>query len=272
MNKKLYSLLLGALVLAACTPKGGQMNHSTGGMNMGGMNMDNGTATSEGMMAGDHAMKMQPGTQQLTVQKEQGSSPTDLAFSIRKDGQVFTDFGISHTKKMHFILVRDDLQYFSHVHPTMDVRGIWHETFTPEAGGNYWLYADFVDSADGSYSPRYGQSFTADKGQYGLVKDFTTEKTVDGYHITMQPTVAGTSATFAYTITDGAGNPVELEDYLGAKGHSILLTTKGDFTHAHAESVPPVFATEVAGNTFYRMYTQFQIKGKVITVPFDWQS
>ncbi len=232
------------------------------------------SGTTSAPMANSHSgeMAMEKGTLHLTVQEEKGATDSDIAFSIREGGKIFTNYGISHTKKMHFILVRDDLQYFSHLHPTVDATGVWHTDFTPDAGGTYWLYADFVDAQDGSYSPRFEKTFAGDKKQYGLVRNFSTTKTVDAYHITVRPTLSGSTATFAYDITDAAGKAVELEDYLGAKGHSILLTTNGGFTHAHTESVPPVFTVQVIPGTFYRMYTQFQINGKVVTVPFDWRS
>jgi Cu+-exporting ATPase len=223
-------------------------------------------------MDAEHAMVMERGIKNLRVQEEKGQSSSEIAFSVREGDAIFTDYGISHTQKMHFIIVRDDLHYFSHLHPTMDSQGIWHVDFKPEVGGTYWLFADFVDSQNGSYYPRFEKSFSGDKGQYGLVKDFTTAKTIGGYLITMKPSLSGNTATFTYNVTDANGNPVQFEDYLEAKGHSILLTPNGDFVHAHTETIPPVFTTDIVRGSFYRMYTQFQIGGKVITIPFDWQS
>lgn len=232
----------------------------------------NGSAMNDDHAGGGHQMAMEEGSLRLTVQEESSATPNDVAFSIRENGGVFTDYGVSHTKKMHFIIVRDDLRHFSHLHPTLDPQGVWHAAFTPEAGGKYWLYADFTDSGGGSYNPRFEKSFAGGKGPYGLEKDASTIKTVDGYRVTMKPALEGNTATFSYDVTDAGGIPVIFEDYLGAKGHSILLTTDGGFTHAHAEDVPPVFTTEVIPGTFYRMYTQFQIGGSILTVPFDWQS
>jgi hypothetical protein len=34
----------------------------------------------------------------------------------------------------------------------------------------------------------------------------------------------------------------------------------------------PVFATSMPADDFYRVFTQFKIKGTVMTVDFDWQS
>jgi Cu+-exporting ATPase len=223
------------------------------------------------MAQGMGAMVMPKGTRTLTVQEEKGRTPSDIAFSIREGGKIFTGFGVSHTKQMHFIIVRNDLQHFAHLHPVMDASGVWHAEYRPEAGGTYRLYADFADTEGGSYAPRFGKTFAGAQEPYGLVRDFASTRTVDGYRISMKPRLNGTTAAFTYEITGADGKPAELEEYLGAKGHSILLTASGGFIHAHAESVPPVFEAEVTPGTFYRMYTQFQIRGKVITVRFDRQ-
>ena len=213
------------------------------------------------------------GDRNLTLTQETGANPTELAFSIHEDGTVFTDYGVSHTKEMHFIIVRDDLQHFQHLHPTRDAQGVWRVDFKPEAGGHYWLYADFVDSKGDTYTIRYEKDFSRDKGQYGIVKNFEKVKTVDGYRFELQPAVAGEEISFNYRITDAQGNIIQVEPYLGARGHSVIISPSAEFIHAHAsdEGELPVFITTLPTG-FYRMFTQFQIRGKVITVDFDWQS
>lgn len=234
------------------------------------------------MNAGDHTMgsnqsannHLAPkGERDLTLQEEPGSSQTDIAFSIRENEKIFADFGLSHTKEMHFIVVRDDLQHFQHLHPTRDAQGIWHVDFKPEAGGTYWLYADFVDTDNGTYTIPYEKNFTGEKGQYGLVENFEQMKTIDGYAIALKSSTTGKDISFAYTVTDAQGNRVELEEYLGAKGHSVLLSPSKDFIHTHPsdQSDAPVFTTALPPHRFYRIFTQFQIQGKVVTVNFDWQ-
>lgn len=237
-----------------------------------------GTASaSQGM---EHTMSKK-GTRALEVRQETGKTASDLAFSIWEGGKIFTDYGVSHTKEMHFIVVRDDLQHFQHLHPVRDAQGIWHIDFNPEAGGNYWLYADFVDGKQDSYTLRYEKDFSGEKGQYGTTKNFDKVKMVDGYRIELQPYSAGKETSFNYRITDSQGNLVQVEPYLGARGHSVILSPSADFIHAHPSTTLRTSATDEgkllvfsaalpAG--FYRMFTQFQIKGKVVTISFDWQS
>ena len=223
--------------------------------------------------AGTESVMMAAGDRHLTFQEETGTSRADFAFSIREDGRTFTEYGVSHTKEMHFIVVRDDVQHFQHLHPVRDAEGTWHVDFKPEAGGLYWLYADFVDSKKDTYTLRYEKNFPGDKGQYGIVKNFEKVKNIDGYRIELQPAVAGAETSFNYRITDAQENLVQVEPYLGARGHSVVISPSAEFIHAHASSEGelPVFITTLPPG-FYRMFTQFQINGKVITVDFDWQS
>lgn len=202
------------------------------------------------------------------------STDSEIVFSVRDGDQVFTDYGVSHTKEMHLIVVRDDLQHFQHIHPERDATGVWRIPFTAPAGGSYWLYADFVDQEENSYTIRTDKNYAGDRGTEGVAKNFETTKTVDGYRFTFKSTVSGNEVTFTYDITDSQGQPVQLEEYLGARGHSVLISPSGDFIHTHAsdEGDMPVFATAMPSDEFYRAFTQFQIKGKIVTVDFDWQS
>jgi len=219
---------------------------------------------------------MEKGSRNLTVQEEKGTSSSSLAFSIRENGDVFTDYGVRHTKEMHLIIVRDDLRYFSHLHPTRDVDGVWRTAFTPDAAGTYWLYADFIEKDGTPQTIRFERAYEGNPGQYGLVKKEEKKKVVDGYTVELPPvaTVGGNMLSFVYFITDAKGNPVEVEEYLGATGHSILISPSGDYIHAHtteSDYGDPEFLVAEPKEKFYRAFTQFQIKGKVVTVDFDWE-
>lgn len=251
MKHSLFSLIIGsAIFLAACSPV---------------------TPTGEhGGTSGGHAPTPK-GTENLMVRDQ--STDTEIAFSVRDGDEAFDDYGVSHTKKMHLIVVRDDLQHFQHLHPERNSEGVWRIAFAPPAGGTYWQYADFVDTDASPYTIRFDKQYPGDLVTYGVAKNSETVKTVDGYRFTFKPAVSGDEVTFTYDITDSQGQPVQLEQYLGARGHSVLISPSGDFIHTHAseEGDMPVFATSMPSDDFYRAFTQVQIKGKVVTVDFDWQ-
>jgi hypothetical protein len=207
----------------------------------------------------------------LTVRDEMKEGGGEIAFSILEGKDVFQDFGVSHTKEMHLIVVRNDLRHFAHLHPERDVRGSWHVAYTPPAGGTYWIYADFVDRENNGYTLRFDRTYSGDVGSVGLAKDFARERTVDGVRVKLEPKATGSTVTFTYTLTDEKGKPVQLEEYLGALGHSVLIAPDGDFFHTHPSSERPVFETTLRAGTFYRVFIQFQVAGKVLTVSFDWE-
>lgn len=213
-----------------------------------------------------------PATRHLTIADR--STGGEIAFRVLEGKNIFLNFGTSHTKEMHMIVVRSDLRYFHHLHPTKDPDGTWHIPFFPPAGGTYWIFLDFVDTKGANYVIRIDRTYLFDKGTEGIVKDARTTKEVDGFRISVLPSLSQTEAMFTYTITDRKGDTVVLEEYLGALGHSILLSPSGNLIHTHAEEQGehPIFRTHIPEENFYRIFTQFQIQGKVITVNFDWKN
>ena len=254
MKYMLSLLITGSVLLSACAPTTPTAQH--------------GGNESE---SGGHQQGTTQGSADLIVRDQ--STDTEITFSVREDNEIFADYGVSHTKEMHLIVVRDDLQYFHHLHPQRDADGVWRVPFTEPAGGIYWRYADFVDTDEKTYTIRFDKQYPGDLGTYGIAKNTETMKTVDGYRFALETEKNGSDVSFTYKITDEAGLPIQVEEYLGARGHSVLISPSGDFIHAHAsdEGENPVFITSDLTENFYRAFTQFQIKGKVITVNFDWQ-
>src|SRR5579872_4913831 len=84
-------------------------------------------------------------SQANTIQPNQ---QTQILYKITNDtGATVKDFAQDHTKLMHFIVVRDDLQDFQHVHPDFDMAtGEFSIPFTFPDNGRYRLFADFTPS------------------------------------------------------------------------------------------------------------------------------
>jgi Cu+-exporting ATPase len=200
------------------------------------------------------------------------STNGEIAFTVKEGDAVFDDYGTSHTKEMHLIVVRDDLQHFSHLHPTRDANGTWRIDYDAPAGGTYWLYADFIEHGGATHTLRFERNYGGNAGVVGINEETETVKTIDGFRFELEKTEASDSVSFTYKITDANGRPARLEEYLGAIGHSVLISPSGEFVHAHASDKDgnPVFITPMLDD-FYRAFTQFQIGGEVRTVNFDSQ-
>lgn len=202
------------------------------------------------------------------------STDTDLAFSIQRGDEVFTDFGNSLSKEMHLIIARDDLQYFYHVHPERDALGVWRIPFIPDAGGIYWIYANFVESDGHAYALRFSRTYAGETGVSEATPDFTKEKIISGYRVRLIAKETDTGMSFTYAIRDAAGERVELEHFMGAFGHSVMLSKDGYFVHSHPSiraNGDPTFYMEAPPEGTYRIFSQFVIDGVEHTFVFDWQ-
>jgi len=87
------------------------------------------------------------GTAKLMVQTDpspvESGKPVKLKLMIHDArGAMVKDFAVVHEEKVHLIIVRDGLDQFAHLHPTVDAAGNLTATYTFPTGGLYQLYAD----------------------------------------------------------------------------------------------------------------------------------
>ncbi len=224
---------------------------------------------------------------------------TTIGYKIVNDkNEVVKDFTVAHEKIMHFILVRKDLQHFQHLHPDFNEQtGEFIVKVTFPADGPYQLYPDFTPTDENPQKLPVTESFDLNVGDVSKYQsrtttpDTATSKTVGGltvdYFFGSTPRV-GSQLDYGLTISDpNSDEQVQLETYLGAMGHSVILKEGSlDFIHTHAlgmemEGMEGMTAAEHAGHqgepdtvdfstTFsepgtYKIFTQFQYKSKVYT-------
>jgi hypothetical protein len=209
-----------------------------------------------------------------------------LVFNIHhpKSGATVKDFHIVHEMPFHLFVVSQDLNYFAHLHPRQQTDGSFViETSVPKPGA-YLVYSD-IFPVGGFPQVAYGNLLTAGyqddlfSARAVIKPDEVLTRELGGmrFALTLEPRepVAGKKLTLKYRITDlKTGEPVrDLEPYLGAGGHTLILSEDArDYVHSHpAESIA---GSEVSFEAFlpragrYRLWSQFQRHGKVITVPF----
>ncbi len=218
-------------------------------------------------------------------------APMDFDFEIIDDrGETLTKFATVHEKIMHVIVVRHDLTQFQHLHPTFstaDGRFSVQRLVLPN-DGPYRLFADFTP-ASGMLGPG-GIPLpvtvpvdldVGDRHAYGpqALPPASDSTTVGDYEITLaRPDTleAGAEAQLTFTIKR-AGAPVEdLEPYLGANGHAVILR-EGDLEFIHSHALEDRIALRAGNLPFmvhfgepgrYRMFVQFQHRGSVQTAVF----
>ena len=218
------------------------------------------------------------------------NTPLEYLFSIVDDqGKILKDFAVTHTKTMHLIVVRKDLKYFQHVHPELNQNtGLFTlDNLTLPANGQYRIFADFVPS--GSQTGPDGMPLGTTLSQDIVVGDdykpeaIGTEektKTFDGYQVTLKtstnPLVSGKESSLTFNLQQNDQPIVDLQEYLGALGHSVILREGTlDFVHAHPDRDPTIeqhgnvhFTVDFPQSGKYKVFSQFQRQGKVLTTDF----
>jgi hypothetical protein len=231
-------------------------------------------------------LKITPATLEL------GKSATlDFTPKMRGNESALVPLDLVHEKKMHLILVNDDLTWFDHLHPQYQPNGAYRITAIGqndqfangrgqqetrfESGGKFWAFAD--------YKPTSGLN-TVDKMELNVTGStsrptvFSNEKrsvVTDGYTVALgsQVLAAGQAAQIPVSIHQGgqAVDAGKLENYLGEKAHLILVeTTTKEFLHTHPglQDGQLVIRTTFAKPGTYRGWLQFQTDGKVHTADF----
>lgn len=210
----------------------------------------------------------------------QANKAAELTVSITdRNGEPVNGFEANHEKLMHLIVVSEDLAFFSHIHPEYEGDGRFTVRTTYPAGGVYRLYADFVPSG-GAAATLSGQVEVegAVQPSISLVPDRARVKEVDGKEVELILDGArpGADAKLTFHIKDAQTKRDidNLQPYLGAVGHVVILSEDGgSYLHVHPleeAATGPVaeFGTSFPRSGIYKLWGQFQHKGKVFTVPF----
>jgi hypothetical protein len=204
-----------------------------------------------------------------------------LVFNIHhpKSGAMVKDFHIVHEMPFHLFVVSQDLNYFTHLHPRQQADGSFIiETSVPKPGA-YLVYSDifpvggvpqvaFANLITAGYHDDLFSARAVIKPDEVLTRELESTR----FALTLEPRepVAGKKLTLRYQITDPkTGEAVrDLEPYLGAWGHTLILSEDArDYVHTHAG--PEIsFEAFVPRSGRYRIWSQFQRHGKLITVPF----
>lgn len=191
-----------------------------------------------------------------------------LTYSIvDRWGIPLTSYETVHEKEMHLIGVRTDLHEFVHVHPEMAFGGEWSIDIDFPTEGPYEFYADFT--------PKDGEPqvlrFTVGVGEFVREKLGSYPQETEGYQFTYHFPETMETGEVAYSITlEKDGEPVTaFEDYLGAKGHSVVIQEDTlNYEHAHAEGEEaPSFVAHFSEEGRYAIFTQVQVDGKILTLP-----
>jgi hypothetical protein len=228
-----------------------------------------------------------------------------LRFKISHPGfnAVIEKFEVVHDRKYHLFVIKQDMDYFQHIHPEQRPDGTWTIDVTLPKPGYYKVLSDFLPAGGSTQfiaRPLVTAGYTGDLAgdSAHLVPDTIFKKSVDDLaaEVAFDPPtfVAGLYGHLNFHLTDTrTGQPVtDLQTYLGAFGHTLIMSEDMvDYVHSHPIDIsasdengpkqfmlpPDADPEKLRGGpdvTFeglmpkpgrYRAWTQFRRNGKLYT-------
>jgi hypothetical protein len=244
-----------------------------------------GHSSSDGKDSHKHAstMTMPDNTKAIwtfSPEKPIAGGRTTISIQVLDEkGKPVTAFDEAHEKLMHLIVVSDDLSSFEHIHPTYQKDGRFDIAFTFPVGGGYRLYADYKPkgSEATSKSSQVTLAGTAPALQ-PIVPDGNLTRSVPGVSASLShdPLVAGKPVSLTFRLHDASTNkPItDLQSYLGAVGHVVIISRDGEeYLHVHplderSKGPDAIFQTTFPKSGVYKMWGQFKRGGQLFVVPF----
>ncbi|MGQ4646458.1 hypothetical protein [Lyngbya aestuarii] len=263
---------------------GHQMNHGNGGHEQ----MPTGDAVGNDHSEhsqGHHTPSTPTNTQaKLTVDPEiKPNVATNLVIDVQdKQGQAIPKFDIFQEKIMHLIVVSDDLDFFSHIHPTYQENGRFVvETNFPQSG-NYTLFSDYKPAGQNEEVSVLKAQIPGQmpaSSALDLNRTKTLGETKVNLVLSPDKVKAGQEVSVAFDLKDNTNNQplTDLEPYLGELGHLVIIKrssplTRADYIHAHASKDAPAgevhFMTSFPQPGKYKLWGQFNRGGEIVTADF----
>ncbi|CAA6692903.1 MULTISPECIES: hypothetical protein [unclassified Lentimonas] len=192
---------------------------------------------------------------------------------------------MTHTKKMHVMVVDPSLRDYHHVHPQADgLNGQYTFEFTPELAGTYQVFTEIVPLRTRRQIIGTGVIEVAGIAS-AMEFDRNTQSVVDGIRFDIgevpERLRTGTDYRFDLTVTTEGGDAVDLQDIMGAKGHMVAFdAARKGFAHMHPiDSVVSARSLEVEQSLaflfnvpnpgWYRVFAQIQVEGREVFGHFD---
>ena len=179
-------------------------------------------------------------------------------------GATLRDFETEQARRMHLIVVRRDLRRFQHLHPAQDASGAWTTALTLPDAGVYHAFADF--QTGGERTTLGVDLFAGGRFEPLALPAPSHVAATGGYDVALRDD----GGTLRFTVGRGGEVVTDLQPYLGARGHLVVLRA-GDLAYEHVHPVDAdglTFATDDLQPGRYRLFLQFRHADRVHTAAF----
>ena len=207
-----------------------------------------------------------------------------------KNEKVILD--LQHEKKMHLIMVSEDLSQFYHLHPKMnseenyEIQIIGKNKIIEEGGneifidkaGKYEVFLDYKPFGSHAQWDRIPIEIRGEKEEQQILNKPVENKEFIDSHFTFKLNLNGAFTTGKMLHIQGMLyknnqiiDPGSLEEYLGAKAHVVLIGYKNkSYVHVHPDVENKAFDlhTSFEEPGWYKMWVQFYLDGKLRTASF----
>jgi hypothetical protein len=185
---------------------------------------------------------------------------------IDAEGSTIRAFEETHERRMHLIVVRKDLSFFMHLHPTLDDDGSWRTEIEFPEPGPYTAFADFATASSAVTLPF--DLHVQGRYEHRPLGGPTEIVDADGYEVRLVR--APDEVTFRIS---ESGKRVALAPYLGAMGHLVVLRADDlAFLHVHPmesdEEGVVRFKLHLGPGPVYKAFLQFIAGQAVHTAAF----
>lgn len=155
------------------------------------------------------------------------------------------DLLVTHTRRLHLLIVDPTLRDYQHVHPEPTrTPGEWRFEFTPRLGGLYRFFGDFTPVATGR--GLYASADAQVAAVLGMVVEvpekFGPAVDLHGYRFALEVpgsrARAGQAFDLRFAVRKADGGRVPLEPVMGAFAHLVAFDReRSGFAHLHPTDV-----------------------------------
>lgn len=212
-----------------------------------------------------------------TPERPRAGESVDLKIMLHDPtGQMLKEFEPTHTKLAHLIIVREGLDEFAHLHPTVENTGAMTTTHTFPSGGSYLVFLDYKPAGMPAATAHAKFVVEGDSPPAPTLKP-NVPGTINGDGLQAEVAMRASeekAQIITFKVQDESGESLnDLQQYLGAMGHLVVLSADGgQYVHAHplTETAPDgkvEFEVHFPGPGTYKGWGQFQRGDQVFTIP-----